>query len=133
VSTSGRYLVMRNWRLGLLCKYMTNFKPNWMPSKSEHTRSYDSFGRNKQTDKLYHSAKYKAFRKLKLLYEPICERCMQGEPPWRFSEHCHHIIPVDTPEGMRQAYSLTGTMALCAECHNTMRKECNATVKHFSR
>lgn len=73
--------------------------------------------RNPETERFYHSTRWRKLRKMKLNSDPLCQRCLEVEKRTQMAETVHHI------DGDIDNNADDNLMSLCLRCHNIKEKE----------
>lgn len=96
--------------------------------------------KDKEYNRLIHTARWLDLRRAKLTKNPLCERCKENGRIEAATE-VHHIIPVENAltyeEKKRLMYDFTNLMSLCHKCHvevhTNMGRSGKANTKARSR
>ena len=76
--------------------------------------------RDANYNKIIHSKRWIALRRIYLAEHPLCEQCRKKEL-LRPAIDVHHVIPIETgntyADKAKLAFDINNLMALCRECH----------------
>lgn len=101
-----------------------NFYRRHEKKKNIQRNKTKSTGNQIAYNEVYNTDKWKKLRKLKLMYNPLCEMC-ESEGKVTPALDVHHITPI--LQDINKAFDMDNLMSLCRCCHwqlhNQMRKE----------
>ncbi|WP_260445409.1 HNH endonuclease [Listeria booriae] len=82
-------------------------------------KGYDKQRMRNEPDriKFYKSAGWKKTRELKLISDPLCEKCSTPDNPV-LAEMVDHMIETNTSEGWERRLDEEHLQSLCWSCHN---------------
>lgn len=85
--------------------------------KKQRDRQYDAQSRDKDAQKFYNSAAWRATRKNKLAQNPICELCDR-----RIATEVHHDVPIrsNDPEAKEKRLEYSNLLSTCSPCHKRL-------------
>lgn len=77
-------------------------------------KQYNTYERDKKSQKFYHSEEWKNLRKLKLSVSPLCEECKRTGKLVK-ATMVDHITPIKQGGG---ALDINNLQSLCYSCHS---------------
>lgn len=88
--------------------------------------------KDKDYNRLIHTARWRSLRQAKLSRDPLCERCLE-EGRVRSAREVHHVQPVEDGLTLRDKEALMfdprNLQALCPECHDRVHTEMGRSGK----
>lgn len=90
-------------------------------NKGKKINNYIRHGDNLTVHRLYNTAKWQKLRNSYLMYNPLCEKCLEKGLTVAAKE-IHHVIPIskgkDELEMKELAFNPNNLMSLCEKCHH---------------
>jgi 5-methylcytosine-specific restriction protein A len=89
--------------------------------------------KKREYQEIYQDKRWKKLRRLKMVNNPLCERC-EAKGITRKTDEVHHVIPFDrginNEERAELAFDYNNLMSVCFDCHEELHKELKNDSSH---